>query len=128
MGNRIKELRKKLNLSQTQLAKKMNTTQANISSWEKNKWQPDNEALIKLSNIFECSIDYLLCKSNDLITEKKLQPISVEVKEELTDKQKELLSLIKKDCYNLLVSLTDDQAKLVYAYMLGLTNQQFKNI
>lgn len=115
MGNRIKELRKKSKLSQAQLAKKMNTTQANISSWEKNKWQPDNDALIKLSNIFECSIDYLLCKSNNLIDTYKAQPAPVEEKEELTDKQKELLSLIK--------NMDNDDINKIIGYAFSLSEK-----
>ncbi len=57
---RIKELRKQMRINQQELAKKVNTTQSNISSWEHEKWQPDNNTLIKLSNIFNCSVDYIL--------------------------------------------------------------------
>lgn len=57
---RLRELRKNANLSQQDLAKKLNTTQANVSSWEKNKWQPDLIALIEMAKIFNCSVDYLL--------------------------------------------------------------------
>ena len=43
-----------------ELAKKLNTTQANISAWESGKWQPDSENLIKMSHIFDVTVDYLL--------------------------------------------------------------------
>lgn len=62
--NKIKELRKQNNLNQAQLAKLLNTTQTTISGWEKNKWQPDNDAIVKMCNIFSCSADYLLDMNN----------------------------------------------------------------
>ena len=60
LANNIKELRKHNRISQMELAKKLNTTQANISAWESGKWQPDNENLIKMSHIFGVTVDYLL--------------------------------------------------------------------
>lgn len=62
--NKIKELRKEKRISQEQLAKLLNTTQTTISGWEKDKWQPDNEAILKMCNIFSCSADYLLDRNN----------------------------------------------------------------
>ena len=58
--NRIRELRKEKNLTQTDLAKLLNTTTSNVSGWECGKWQPDNDTLIKLAEIFNVSVDYLL--------------------------------------------------------------------
>ena len=60
LSNNIKELRKQNRISQMELAKKLNTTQANISAWESGKWQPDSENLIKMSHIFGVTVDYLL--------------------------------------------------------------------
>lgn len=58
--NRIKLLRTQKGLTQVQLAKLMNISQSNLSGWESEKWQPDNDSLIKLANYFDVSIDYLL--------------------------------------------------------------------
>lgn len=57
---RLKELRKNLKLTQNDIAKMLSTTTANVSGWETNKWQPDIESLIKLADIFNCSLDYLV--------------------------------------------------------------------
>ena len=81
--NKIKELRKQKNWNQTTLAKKLNTTQANISGWEKNKWQPDNEVLIKLSELFNVSIDYILGNTNELTTTTQSAVISPEQAKEI---------------------------------------------
>lgn len=58
--NRIKELRKLNGLTQNALAKKLGITQANLSGWENNHWQPDKDSLIKMADIFEVSVDYIL--------------------------------------------------------------------
>ena len=63
--NRVKELRKRNNISQEKLSKLLNTTQSNISGWESDKWQPDNDNLIKMCDIFNCSLDYLLGRDNN---------------------------------------------------------------
>lgn len=67
--NKIKELRKQNNLTQTDLAKFMSTTASNISGWELDKWQPSNDDLIKLANYFNVSIEYLLSSKNLLTAE-----------------------------------------------------------
>ncbi len=60
VGSLIKELRKEQNMTQTQLAKLLQTTQDTISLWELGKSVPDIYALIKLSKIFNVTTDYLL--------------------------------------------------------------------
>ncbi len=62
---KIKELRKENNLTQSELAKLLSTTSANISGWETDKWQPDINNLIKMCEIFKCSIDYLVGRENE---------------------------------------------------------------
>lgn len=58
--NRIKELRKSKGYTQSKLANLLNVTQANLSGWETEKWEPDSNALSKLADIFGVSVDYLL--------------------------------------------------------------------
>lgn len=60
INNRIRELRKLNNLTQTDLAKKLKTTQDTISLWELGKSYPDVECIILLCKIFDVSADYLL--------------------------------------------------------------------
>ena len=58
---RIRELRKLNNLTQTQLAKKLKTTQDTISLWELGKSYPDLESIVTLCKLVDVSADYLLC-------------------------------------------------------------------
>ena len=51
LGKKILELRKKENLSQEQLAEKMNVTRQTISKWELNETKPDIKQAKELSAI-----------------------------------------------------------------------------
>lgn len=62
--NRIKKFREELNLTQQDLADKLNCSKSVIGLYESETRKPSLEVLIKLSNIFNCSIDYLLGKTD----------------------------------------------------------------
>lgn len=62
--NRIKQLREENNITQIQLAKKLNKTQQTISLYENGTNEPDLDSYIVLSEIFNCSIEYIAGKSN----------------------------------------------------------------
>lgn len=57
---RIKELRIKHRFTQTDLAKKLNTSLEVILNWENEIYNPDFVQLSKLADLFNVSIDYLL--------------------------------------------------------------------
>ena len=57
---RLKELRKAMHLTQTELANIMHLSHGAIAMWETNKRQPDNATLSKLADFFGVSVDYLL--------------------------------------------------------------------
>lgn len=60
LGEKLKEARKKLGLSQEQLAEKLSVSRQAISKWESNRGIPDVENLKNISKLLEVSIDYLL--------------------------------------------------------------------
>lgn len=62
--NRIKQLREEFNITQIQLAKKMNKTQQTISLYEKGTNEPDLDGYILLSKLFNCSVEYVAGKSD----------------------------------------------------------------
>lgn len=63
-GERIQALRKKKNLTQDELAKKLECSKQSIYRYENNQSQMDTHTLIKTADFFEVSTDYLLGKSN----------------------------------------------------------------
>ena len=56
----VKNLRKELGITQTELAEKIFVNKSMISAYEKGKRMPSLDALIQLSVIFNVSVDYLL--------------------------------------------------------------------
>ena len=60
LGDKIKEFRKKQNISQEELALKMHVVRQTISKWEKGLSVPDAEAVIRLAEIFQVSVSELL--------------------------------------------------------------------
>lgn len=67
-GDRLKELRKRSNLSQEQLAQQLGITKGMISSYETSMRMPSYHILLKLSLLFNVSTDYLLGKNaNDML-------------------------------------------------------------
>jgi len=59
---RLKELRTERNLSQVDLAKKLNMSKMAISHWESGHSEPSISQLIALSELFNVSVDYLIGK------------------------------------------------------------------
>ncbi len=57
IGDRIKELRKESNLSQTQLAKEIGVSQKAIDYWERNVNEPKAGYVIKLVKRFGVMFD-----------------------------------------------------------------------
>jgi len=71
-GNLIISLRKKHNMTQKQLADKLNVSDKAVSRWETGKNYPDIEILQKLAEVFDTTIDDLL-KGNDIEKNEKEQ-------------------------------------------------------
>ncbi len=59
LGERIYELRNEKNLSQGDLADRLDVSRQSISKWENNMAVPDLDKLIKLCDVFEISLDEL---------------------------------------------------------------------
>lgn len=60
VGKRLKQLRKELNMTQKELADKLGISRAAVGLYEQGKRNVDNDTLLKLSEIFNVSADYLL--------------------------------------------------------------------
>lgn len=61
--NNIKELRKEKGLTQSALAELLGINQTSVCRWESGISLPDTVNLLKLSEIFSVSTDYILGKS-----------------------------------------------------------------
>lgn len=62
---RLKELRENKNLLSKDFAAIMNVEPATITNWEKGNRFPKDDVLVKIADYFECSIDYLLGRTDN---------------------------------------------------------------
>ena len=59
IGERIMALRKEKNISQSELAKRLNVSRQAVSKWEQGLSSPDTERLIRLAEILGTEVEYL---------------------------------------------------------------------
>lgn len=62
-AERLKELRKQAHLTQVELAKRLGIGQSSYADWERGKKKPTQENLVKIAQILDVSIDYLVGNS-----------------------------------------------------------------
>ena len=58
-------MREKYNISQEAVAERLGITSSSVSSYERGERTPSLPIILKLSYIYNCSVDYLLGKNND---------------------------------------------------------------
>lgn len=61
LGAKIEAARKRMGLSQTELAQRVGVGQTAVCRWESGKSQPSLANLLRLSNILDISMSTLLC-------------------------------------------------------------------
>lgn len=62
---RLQKLRKDRNLKQQEVADKTGINVVTLSGYEIGKSEPNLEALVRLANVYEVSLDYLMCRSDE---------------------------------------------------------------
>lgn len=90
LGDRLRSLREKHNLTQAQIAKKIGISRGTYAHYEINKRRPDYETLIKITDIFNVSLDFLL-------TGKEFDSSNEDMWKELLDPKTELFFKDLKD-------------------------------
>lgn len=98
---RIKELRKQQNITQQQLSDYLGITQATLSGWENEKFEIDNNSLMKCADYFNVSLDYLLGRTEEKNANKKDDASSDDLSEYLEElrtrpEMKMLFNITKK--------------------------------
>ncbi|MBF8435487.1 helix-turn-helix transcriptional regulator [Halanaerobiaceae bacterium Z-7014] len=64
-SKRLKQLRIEYDYTLQELAEELETTEATLSRYENDKSYPNTMMLLRLSELFNCSLDYLLGESNE---------------------------------------------------------------
>ena len=95
IGKFIADCRKKTNLTQMQLAEKLNITDRAISKWETGKSLPDSSIMLELCDILGISVNDLLC--GEIVTmanyNKELENNLLEIIKQKEQADKRLLSV-----------------------------------
>lgn len=112
--NRIKLLREEFKFTQQDLADKIDGAKSTIAMYENEQRKPSLEVLIKLSNIFNVSIDYLLGKTDIRNPENQIDNILNETMIGMSKKEYEKLS--------------DTQKKQIKDFALFVKNQNKEEI
>ena len=60
IGQQIYRIRKEVNLTQEEFGDLFHVTRQTVSNWENEKSYPDLELLVKMSDMFDISLDALL--------------------------------------------------------------------
>ena len=106
MYNRLKDLRIKASYSQMQLADYLNISQPAYSKYEKGDTEPNCETLIKLSRLYNVSIDYIVLGSTtnestiDADILNIVQRLSLEEKKYILSCTKQLVNIKESNLMN----------------------------
>lgn len=112
-GERLKLLREEKYLTQEELGKAFNITDATINRYEKGLRQPDTETLKKLADFFNVSVDYLLGRTD---IRNNVERISEAIKDE-------------KDLLDFWTTLKDrPDLQLLFKQTKDLTDKDIKQI
>lgn len=60
LGDKLSSLRRTHNFTQEQLAELLGVSRQAVSKWESGTAYPETDKLIRISKLFDCSLDYLL--------------------------------------------------------------------
>lgn len=94
IGDRIRKRRKELGLTQTKIQQETGISSGNLSLIENGKTLPSSSALFNLSNLLQCSIDYLL--KGESLNSKNLDMHNFKDSNQLSDVDIDLLDLFHK--------------------------------
>lgn len=65
MISNIRGERARIDMTQEQLAREIKTSGQSVRDWEAGRAKPSTDMLLKMSDLFGCTTDYLLGRSNE---------------------------------------------------------------
>ena len=107
-SKRLRNLRENKGYNQEELGSLLGLSTSTIGMYEQGRRQPDNETLLRIAEIFDVSIDYLLGKTE---VKKYEQPYDDDLEEVLFSKAKDLTDDEKKTILNVINAIKKDVDK-----------------
>lgn len=80
LGDKIRDLRKSMNLTQEQLCDKIGIAQSTLGMVESNKRSTGKKTLVKIADFFGVTVDYLLSDDETRLNEKDKKSITKDLK------------------------------------------------
>ena len=103
---RLKMLRKKKNITQSELADRVGTTQGTVGKWENGKLEPNLEKVIEIAKELDATTDYLL-GFNDV----NAYDLPDEEVDDLGQSKEEMLTIFQEDSIRLKNMFKEDLSK-----------------
>lgn len=96
MGSFLKELRNEKELTQGQLAERLNVSNRSVSRWETGSTLPDISILVELAQIYEVDLTELIDgeRKSEIMSEEMLQTLE-KVGEYTSEEKKQIINLLK---------------------------------
>ena len=113
IGKRIKERRKELHLTQLDIKEKTGISSGNMSDIERGNRLPAANTLLQLSEVLQCSIDYLLRGKSSISENSTTPPFT-----DLSPQEQDMLKLFRN------ISKDDQEELLMLAKMKYLRMQK----
>lgn len=95
-GSRIKQLREECGLTQIELANKLQISNSAIAMYETDKREASDDIKIKMAEFFNCSIDYLIGKTDIRDSGQQIDEVLNEAMIGMSKKEYEKLSDTQK--------------------------------
>ncbi|MEZ2600786.1 helix-turn-helix domain-containing protein [Kluyvera intermedia] len=92
LGQRIKQRRKEIGLSQSKLSKAAGVSDSSISLWESDTTAPRGENLHKLASVLQCSPTWILFGDEDKTPGAPTEP---DQQPQISEEERELLQLYR---------------------------------
>ena len=93
IGRFIAECRKSQNLTQSELAEKLNITDRAVSKWETGRSMPDASLMLDLCNILHISVNDLLSGEKVMNNNKEQEEMLLQMVKEKQESDKRLLKV-----------------------------------
>lgn len=121
IGNKIKEYRKKKNLTQQELGEKLNITHSAVSAYERGLVDLNLKTLYNLADIFEVNVD-------DLFPARKNQKDHFELTKGMYSKNLKVEEMLKlQEIFDKAASMTDEERE-IYIRNLTLADDYHKKM
>lgn len=123
LGDKLSKLRKENNYTQEQLADVLGVSRQAISKWESNITYPETDKLIYMSELFNCSLDYLLKNLEEFESDGNVQQcVQIQKKLYIVDVNKRRLSAFDEFAIEMLFRGNQGEADLI----TGITKSNTK--